>query len=137
MPYRDPAEIAEVVRRFEACEYAPADFPHTLHLAVAAWYLDRLAPPQSLDRMRSSLLRFTAHHAVKAYHETLTHFWMLLVLDYMERVPGQDLTTRVNGLVSRYPDKNIVYRYYSRELLQSDAARTGWVPPDLQPFPPR
>ena len=77
--YRDISEIETVVHNFEACAYSTAEFTHARHLAVAAWYLHTLSPDAALDRVRQSLLRFTAHHGVKGYHETITRFWMILV----------------------------------------------------------
>jgi len=32
-------------------------------------------------------------------------------------------------------DTKLLDRHYSKELLQSAAAREGWVEPDLQPLP--
>jgi hypothetical protein len=36
---------------------------------------------------------------------------------------------------SELGDKDLLKKYYSPELLQTAAAREGWVEPDLQPLP--
>jgi hypothetical protein len=127
-------EILTVVHKFEACEYLPNQFTHAHHLAVSAWYLEHNSRPEALSRMRASLLRFTGHHQVKAYHETITRFWMEMVGDSLARKCDLSFTARVNQLISRHTSKNEIYVYYTRERLQSDEARSGWILPDLRPL---
>ena len=40
----------------------------------------------------------------------------------------------VNEVVARLGDARLIFAYYTRERLQSDAARCRWVEPDLQPL---
>jgi len=63
--YSDVIEIELVVKKLESCEYAKDEFTHARHLTVAAWYLSHFPDEQALDKMRSSLLRFTKYHQVK------------------------------------------------------------------------
>ncbi len=134
--YRNLGEVEAVVRKFESCEYGVKDFDHGKHLAVAAWYLGHLAFEEALARMRNSLLRFTAHHAVKGYHETITRFWLELVAAQLGKTSaGVCLTDAVNELIRTYPDKNILFDYYTREVVMSDKARERWVAPDLKALP--
>jgi hypothetical protein len=134
--YRKLGEVEVVVRKFETCEYGVKDFDHRKHLAVAAWYLGHFAFEEALSRMRSSLLRFTAHHRVKGYHETITRFWLELVVAHLGKTSaGVCLTDVVNELIRTYPDKNILFDYYTREVVMSDEARERWVTPDLKALP--
>jgi hypothetical protein len=131
--YRSSAEIETVVRKLENCEYGIHEFGHDKHLAVAAWYLASLGPQEALDRMRASLLRFTKHHGKTGYHETITRFWLELVEQFLRAEAGADpLADKVNRLLCRYSDKNIVFAYYSRQLVMSEEARREWVSPDLR-----
>jgi hypothetical protein len=134
--YRDEDEIKEVVRKFEACEYGLAEFPHARHLAVAAFYLASLSADEAMVRMRVGLSRFIEHHSRQGYHETITRFWMLLVDDFLEKAdPGATLVQSVNELISHYADKNILFTYYTREQIACDEAKTRWVDPDLKALP--
>lgn len=126
-------EIETMVNRFEASDFAKGEFTHALHLAVAAWYLSRYSAANALSRMRSGLIRLTNKFGVKAYHETMTGFWMGIVQNFLARegaeCPFPDL---LNRLLEEYPSKDLVYEYYSRDLLQSDLTRSNWVEPDLK-----
>src|SRR5256885_15496016 len=83
--YHTTAEIKDVVHRFESCQFAKQEFTHAHHLAVAAWYLHNFTPQEALVRMRTALLRFTSHHGVDAYHETITRFWLLVVENFLKQ----------------------------------------------------
>jgi len=64
------------------------------------------------------------------YHETLTVFWMRTVADFNASKNGTSLVDTANELVTNF-DKNYPLRFYSRERLFSDEARTGFVEPEL------
>lgn len=77
-PYESEQEIEQVVRGFETCTTAAADFHHREHLIVAVWYLQTLSPREAAAKMRASLLRFLDHHGVDRakYSEAVTVFWV-------------------------------------------------------------
>ena len=95
-------EIELMVRRFESCDFAKGEFTHALHLAVAAWYSFKYSDEEALTRMRSGLLRLTNKFGVKAYHETITQFWMRMSRDFLasER-SGSSLAAAVNRFVQQ------------------------------------
>ena len=133
--YKDASEIQAVVSGFETCSYKKEEFSHARHLTIAAYYLSYLPGDEAHRRMRESLLRFTAYHGVSRYHETITRFWMKLTDDFLRRQPKDTpFHEQVNSLVERFGSKNLVYDYYSRERLNSEEARHGWLEPDLQPL---
>lgn len=133
--YQNLEAIVLVVRKFEACAYDKTEFTHDLHLTVAAWYLRTSTPSEALDRMRASLLRFTKHHNVQGYHETITRFWTLLLGEsVVQGDHDRAFVELVNDLLERFADKNILFEYYTRELVMSDRARALWVEPDLKPL---
>jgi hypothetical protein len=87
----------------------------------------------ALDRMRTALVRLTNKFGAKAYHETITCFWLHMVHNFLVSQEGEHaLTDSVNCLVSRFASKDAVFEYYSRDLLMSDPARSAWVEPDLK-----
>lgn len=131
--YLHPDEIASVVHKFENCEFQNSEFTHACHLTVAAWYLSHFSPEESLERMRSALLRFTNHHGVKGYHETITRFWLLMSANFLGQAPTEwSFTDKVNELIQRLGRKDMLFDYYTREKVMSDEARSGWIEPDLQ-----
>jgi hypothetical protein len=133
--YQDDREIEEVVTRFERCEFALEEFTHARHLTVACWYLCTLPPDQALARMRDGLQRFITHHQKQGYHETITRFWMELLEHYLCQCPSEAaLVSKVNQAIQRFASKDVLFSYYSRECVMSDAARTAWIAPDLRPI---
>jgi hypothetical protein len=130
--YCNTSEIQEVVQKFESCQYTPQEFSHARHLTVAAWYVAALSSEDALARMRVQLQAFAAHHRAMGYHETITRFWLGLVKRHLLSCDASvSLVDQVNTLIRLYPDKGILFRYYSRECVFSEDARSRWVPPDL------
>ena len=131
--YREESEIREVVAKFENLEFALPEFTHVRHLTVASWYLCTLASAEALVRMRSGLQRFIAHHGRDGYHETITRFWMELLQEFLRNLP-EPMTTveKINHVVEAHRDKDLLFRYYSREFVMSDRARNEWAEPDIR-----
>jgi hypothetical protein len=125
------AKILTLVDRLERCLLAKEEFHHRDHLAVAVVYLYASDLETSMDRMRSSLKRFAAHHGVTGlYHETLTRFWLLQVEQRLDR--SQCLEQSVRKVREQLNDKNLVFEYYSREQIESKEAKEIWLQPDLK-----
>jgi hypothetical protein len=125
------AEILTLVDRLERCLLAKEEFHHRDHLTVAVVYLYAADLETAMDRMRSSLKRFAAHHDVTGlYHETLTRFWLLQVEQRLER--SRCLEESVREVQEHLNDKSLAFGYYSRERIESGEARRTWLEPDLK-----
>ena len=125
-------ELLVLLDRRERCQLAKDEFHHRDHLAVAAAYLYANNFEAALARMRTSLMRFAAHHGVNGlYHETLTRFWLLKVEQRLDR--QQCLCESVRKIQEQLADKELPLRFYSKDILNSSAARSTWIEPDLQP----
>jgi hypothetical protein len=123
-------EILVLVDRLERCSISPAHFHHGDHLTVAVAYLYGAELEPAMERMRSSLVRFLAYHGAMGYNETLTRFWMLQVEKHLDR--NLCLQNSVERIRSQLADKNLIYEYYSKELVTSPEAKRQWVDPDLK-----
>lgn len=136
-PYASDEEVSEVVRRFESCELPPADFNHREHLIVALCYLTREGDGAALARLRAGIKRYAAAHGVSPtlYNETITVFWLRRVRAFIARAGGGDgLKELTNRLAEECGGSRLVYDYYSKGVIDSEAARRGWVEPDLKPL---
>ena len=133
--YKSEAEIEQVVRGFESCVTGKDSFSHHDHLAVAVWYL-RKDEREALNAMRASLHRFLDHHDCRAnYHETLTRFWILLVQKTLAGMSAElSLLDAINAVVGKFDNSRIAFEFYSKQVVESDAARKGWIEPDLKPL---
>ena len=135
-PYRTLAEIEEVVRRFESCEYKPEEFFHARHLTVAAWYFANFDWKIADERMRSGLQKFIRYHRKNGYHVTITEFWLQMVKRTMDgRGQGEDPLSRVNLVVAGLNNKGLIYEHFSRERVDSPEAKAQWLEPDLKKLP--
>ena len=94
----------------------PHAFDHGAHLAMALEYL-RASPSfdEAAARMEETLrAKASAAGVPEKYHHTVTLFWM--------------------RMIARLMDKELPLSYYSPERLLSEAARLGWLEPDLRPL---
>ena len=131
------AEVTALVEGFENASIPASDFTHRAHIAVALSYMDEMAPDAALTRMRRHIRSFARHHgADQLYHETLTVFWMRL-LAHLNKVYRVDLPLwqRINLITTRWGTRLPVEAHYSKELINSAAARANWFPPDRLPLP--
>ena len=134
--FTNDEEVRELVRAFEEATIPPSQFQHCAHIAVALSYLSEGSLDDATVRMRETLRRFTQHHGVNVYHETVTRFWMKL-LDHLATTHYRDmpLWRRINLIVERWAVTDPVAAHYSRDVIKSRAARESWIAPDRLPLP--
>ena len=121
--------IEEELRAFDEGRIEPAAFPHREHVRFAYEILSRCAFGAAAVRFRGGL----AHIAQKAgkpqlYHETITLAFLAVIAE-----------RRATSVLSDWPafiatnedllDKNLLLRWYSKEQLESDLARTTFCLP--------
>jgi len=137
--YRATDEIRELVRAFEDTTLPYSRWTHAAHLTVGLWYVLWYGPHDAMDHMRTGLRRYNAAHAREpmrvGYHETITRFWLWVIDEYVRGTPvTASIAGLANHLIASRADRDLPFRYYSREHLMSDAARAAWVDPDLKPL---
>jgi hypothetical protein len=116
------AEILTLVDRLERCLLGKEEFHHRDHLTVAVAYLYALDLGAAADRMRATLKRFAAHHGAGGlYHETLTRFWLEQVEKRLDR--SMCLSESVRQIQDQLSDKDLIYRFFSKEALSSPGAK--------------
>jgi hypothetical protein len=123
----------DFVRAFEDCSF-PADlFHHSEHIRVAWFYLKSTDASRAAERMSEGIRRFAKHHgATQKYHHTLTLAWMRLVAAALVETPEGYAFEQFITAHPQLKDTNVLAKYYSKELLETAAAREAWVEPDLQ-----
>lgn len=135
--YNNIGEIEGLVRSFEDATIGRDEWKHAEHLVVALWYLSENDLPAATDKMRSGIMNLLENgfgldlSKEMPYHETITVFWMRTVYAYMLMHPEETIVEKANGLIESF-DKDHPLRFYSTNLLFSDAARTAFVEPDIQ-----
>lgn len=140
MKYSTENEIKELVSRFENGTIPRGECRHAEHLVVALYYLSNSSGlSDAYRKMRENLLKHLKAIGIDfskemPYHETITLFWMQIILNFKKSKNGYSMVELTNELLETCGDKDLPLKYYSRELLFSDKAREEFVEPDLQEF---
>src|SRR3954470_17287831 len=116
-------------RAFERGEVTKEEFTHRSHMRVAWVYL-REAPSrhEAVIRISGAIQRFAAAAgASQKYHETITVAWMILLDEARAQLPADATLADAMQAYPALADKDLPLRFYSRDRLFSDAARTAWV----------
>jgi hypothetical protein len=133
----DPESI-RLVRDLEACEIPAGTFHHEQHVRVAWALLEEGGLLAALQRFPRALRRFAAHHGLHTlYHETITWTFLFLIHERRQQLPahhGWDEFSRANPRLLQ-DHKGTLARYYSKERLGSELARSVFLMPDRCPVP--
>jgi hypothetical protein len=115
---------------------ADADrFGHRQHVHLTWLAVRRLGTEAAIEVVSDGIKR-TARYAgaPQKYNATVSRAWVELVGHHVGHDPAADFA----AFAARNPallDKKLLTRFYRSATLASDRARTGWVEPDLRPFP--
>ncbi len=126
----------EFVAAFENCQLSGAMFHHADHVRLTWLYLAQFGEAGAQERILQGIRKTALHHgAPEKFIYTTTVAWVRLVAAACEPPFTAILFEQ---WVAEHPcllDKNHLLNYYSSALLQSPAARAGWVAPDIAPLP--
>ena len=111
-------------------------FRHREHIHLAYLAVRRHGTDRAADKVSSWIRHLAAYQrAPQKFNATVTRAWIEIVAHHMAIAPP---STDFASFAERYPallDKRMLARHYTARTLASPAARTGWVDPDLVPFP--
>jgi len=111
-------------------------FGHRQHVHLAFIAARRYGPdraPEVLCDWIGQLARQSGRPT--KYHATMTIAWARVVAHHVAADPSAG---EFGAFADRHPallDKGLLGRHYTASALRSDAARAGWVPPDLAALP--
>ena len=137
MRYENHSEIEKLVSAFEDASIARGVWKHAEHLVVALYYVNKCGDVEvAINKMRDGLFNLLTEgfkvdlSKEMPYHETLTVFWMKTVDEFSRSTNGMPLHEKANSLIEAF-DKDYPLKFYTREYLFSDDARTRFVEPDI------
>ena len=131
-----PPDSASSFDELMAEVMATADrFGHREHVHLTWLAVRRFGMPAAIGLVSEGIQR-TARYAgaPQKYHATVSRAWVELVSYHAAGGRDNDFAT----FASRHPallGKRVLTRHYRPATLASQQARTGWVAPDLAPFP--
>ena len=123
-----PELMAEVMSTAER-------FGHRQHVHLT-WLAVRRYGTSAAIALVSDGIQATARYAgaPQKYNATVSRAWVELVGHHADHSNAADF----DAFADRCPallDKKLLTRFYRSTTLATDAARTGWVEPDVAPFP--
>lgn len=133
---RETFQSADVFDELMAKVMASADaFGHRQHVHLTWLAVRRVGMPAAIALVSEGIQR-TARYAgaPQKYHATVSRAWVELVAHHTAEHDGPDFA----AFAERHPallDKRLLTRFYRSPTLAGRQARTGWVEPDLAPFP--
>jgi hypothetical protein len=128
-----PAELADLMR-----EVVPpgGKFGHRQHIHLAFLAARKYGTSEAVLRISTWIRHIAGYQkAPQKYNATMTRAWTEIVGQHAESEPAAD---NFAAFAARHPsllDKRLLSKHYSAATLASAAARSGWVEPDLTPFP--
>jgi hypothetical protein len=128
----DP-DIEALIRAFEDGSLPRSEWTHARHLLMALWYLRHHGRDEATGLVRDGIRRYNERQDNRSgYHETITLAWVAVVERFLYRRDRDVPVSALAGeLIAECGNKDYLLRFYSRERLFSDEARSRWVPPDL------
>ena len=137
---KSESEIDSVVRRFTDRTLPRSEWTHAAHFAVALWLL-RKRGADALSDMPPLIRAFNkavgvANTNTSGYHETITMASLRATQSWLVVRPGEPLHVVLGDMMETALGRSDwLFRYWSREVLLSPAARAAWVDPDVATFP--
>ena len=133
--------LEELVAAFREGTLPRAAWTHEAHLRVGAWHVHHHGAAEALDLLRGRITRLNERHGTvnsdtSGYHETITAAYVKVIDAFLATFAREiALETRVEALLAGpLAERTALFRYWSREVLMSAAARRAWVEPDLAPL---
>lgn len=112
-----------------------AHFGHRQHVQLTWLAVRRFGTRDAIDLVSDGIQR-TARYAggPQKYNATVSRAWVELVGHHVAEDPYEDFDAFVRHNTALL-DKRLLTRFWRPATLAGDAARTGWVEPDLAPYP--
>ena len=118
------------IEQFESGNIDAEMFDHEAHVYVGWLYVQQYELADAIARFDDALRRLTRKLGVPGkYHATITWIFLLLIAERsLSKESWQIFKTRNRDLIDE--SKSTLGRYYSEELLFSEAAREQFMLPD-------
>ncbi len=122
---------AEFLAAVRACSLPPACFRHGDHLRLAWLHIHQHPLEVAAEHVRNDIQAYANHlGSAEFYHETMTVAWVRLIASHDEQSFDEFLRLNAHRL-----NKELLHRFWSPELLESETARLAWVDPDRLGLP--
>ncbi|XP_050391042.1 uncharacterized protein LOC126810107 isoform X1 [Patella vulgata] len=124
------------LQAFEDTTLPFEEWTHEAHLRMAWNYIKQYGKDKATQYIKLGIQKFNEKNLDKiktGYHETITMFFIHLVTD---AINSKDMT--FEEFIHKNPhlqDNSLLFTYYSKEVLSSEAARHRFIQPDKKSLP--
>lgn len=127
----------ELLSALQNLTLPPSALNHRMHLRIAWIHLQREPLTTAIARIGEELSAFANHHGASGkFNHTLTEALMRLMAAggaADPNLPWSDFLLANPALL--HDPRGLLQRYYSKDLIESPAARGHFLPPDIAPLP--
>ncbi|MGD9905516.1 MAG: hypothetical protein AB7U83_18760 [Vicinamibacterales bacterium] len=138
----DEAALDAFIAAWRAGTLPKPEWTHAAHVGVCAWHAwDGAALEAVFAAMKRGITAYnlavgTANTATSGYHETLTRFWVGVVVAHGRQARAATRLEAVRSAVAAYGTaRGLHSEYYGFDVVNDSRARAAWVPPDRRPAP--
>ena len=125
----------ELVAAFEECALSPALFHHADHVRLAWIYAGRCDGKEAEEKLLAGIRRFAEKAGAPGkFQYTMTIAWSRLVVSARRNSKGESTFGEWIANHPEFLDRRLLEKYYSKDKLENELARSAWVPPDLAPL---
>ena len=111
-------------------------FRHRQHINLAFYAVRRYGMPDAVGMICGWIRQIAAYErAPQKYHHTVSRAWVEVVAHHVAEDPDCADFDVFAGRNPALLDKRLLGRHYRSSTLAAGPARSGWVEPDLLPFP--
>jgi hypothetical protein len=132
-------KIEHLVARFRDHSLPPAEWTHEAHLVLGLYHVYHYPLEKAIYDLRAGIITYNLasggqNTIERGYHETITQFWARLMVQFIEKQGRNRALSDLSTIFLNSPlaDQQIMFEYYSKELLFSANARALYVEPDLK-----
>ncbi len=126
---------------FRDCSLPKSEWTHHAHLQVGLWHVFHFPPDEALLRLREGITCLNEAHGTPntdtgGYHETITRLYVAIIARFAAKCDrSRPFDELAEELFARHGHRDLPLQYYTRERINSLAARRGWLEPDLAALP--
>ena len=137
MRFTKDLEIYELKRAFEDRTLPKEEWTHAAHLTVGLYYLVHHSFGVAKNLVRDGIFWLNDKHGTpntdsSGYHETLTHFWLSEIADFIKAHDTEtNLVMLANTMLDELCDPKLPLMRYTLGRLFSVEARRTYVRPDI------
>ncbi|XP_072037200.1 uncharacterized protein [Amphiura filiformis] len=126
------------MKAFEDTTLLFEDWTHEAHLRMSWNYVKKYGEEQATPIIRNGIQKYNEQNKEKierGYHETVTRFYISQVALAIKKCDPNATFEEFLAVNRHLTDRQLLFKYYSEDLINSPVARLRYQAPDLQPLP--